>query len=199
MACSGEVYSFPPFPASGFHLPTGPDCASAPARGCVATRGAPRSPRTFPTTSLECTDRYANTVLQGMSGSNRVQRERRNMLLFPRLPGTGISPRVDKGEMTPPTRREFLQLAAGLFLAGCDRSREIKVGFTQASGVVPVQGAQLRYVIEGEGIPCLVLGHSESQRLLLSQALRRQFRFYFLDLRHDAESQNNSAEMQRTL
>ena len=121
------------------------------------------------------------------------------MLLFPRLPGTGISPRVDKGEMTPPTRREFLQLAAGLFLAGCDRSREIKVGFTQASGVVPVQGAQLRYVIEGEGIPCLVLGHSESQRLLLSQALRRQFRFYFLDLRHDAESQNTLDVIQVTL
>ena len=101
--------------------------------------------------------------------------------------------------MTLPTRREFLQVSVALVLAGCDRSREAQPGLAPASGVIPVEGAQLRYVIEGEGIPCLVLGHSESQRLLLSQALRGRFRFYFLDLRHDAESQNALDVAQITL
>lgn len=121
------------------------------------------------------------------------------MRLLPTLPGKGTSSGVDKGEMNPRTRREFLRLAAGVVLAGCEQPRENKAGFTQASGVVPVEGAQLRYVGEGEGTPCLVLGHSESQRLMLSQALRRHFRFYFLDLRHDAESLNTLGVTQITL
>ena len=121
------------------------------------------------------------------------------MLLFPRLPGRGISPGVDKGEMTLPTRREFIQLAAGLLLVACDRPKEMKAGSLQAAGVVPVEGAQLRYVIEGEGTPCLAIGHSESQRLLLSRHLRSHFRFYFLDLRHNVEARNTLDVSQITL
>ena len=88
------------------------------------------------------------------------------------------------------TRKEFLQATIGVALVGCTRSPEDGVGHIAGSGVVPVEGAQLRYVIEGEGIPCMVLGHSDSQRGLLSKTLRSHFRFHFLDLRHDAESHN---------
>jgi proline iminopeptidase len=92
--------------------------------------------------------------------------------------------------MNPLTRREFLQASVGVVLVGCNRPAETGAGLIEASGVIPVEGAQLRYVIEGEGVPCLVLGHSQSQRGLLSAALRSRFRFHFLDLRHDAESHN---------
>jgi proline iminopeptidase len=77
-----------------------------------------------------------------------------------------------------------------LLLNGCAKQDDIE----RSSGVVSVEGAELHYVIEGEGIPCLVLGHLESGRRILSQELRNHFRFVFLDLRHDAQS-NNSLEM----
>lgn len=88
-------------------------------------------------------------------------------------------------------RREFLQISATLCLTGFGRLGEAQVVDPQTSGLVPVEGAQLRYFIEGEGLPCLVLGHAESQRLLLSEALRSHFRFHFLDLRHDAASESS--------
>lgn len=59
------------------------------------------------------------------------------------------------------------------------------------SGIVYVDGAELHYMIEGEGIPCLVLGHSLSQRLILSQTLKNHFMFIFTDLRHDAQSNSS--------
>src|SRR4030042_1013880 len=65
---------------------------------------------------------------------------------------------------------------------------------TGISGIVYVKGAELHYIIEGNGIPCLVLGHSLSQRRILSQSLRDHFMFIFTDLRHDAQS-NSSLEM----
>src|SRR4030043_2389867 len=64
------------------------------------------------------------------------------------------------------------------------------------SGVVSVEGAELHYVIEGKGIPWIGLGHSESQRRILSQELRNHFKFVFMDLRHDARS-NSSLEISR--
>jgi proline iminopeptidase len=55
-------------------------------------------------------------------------------------------------------------------------------------GITYVKGAELHYVIEGKGIPCIVLGHSLSQRKILSHKLRNHFMFVFSDLRHDAQS-----------
>jgi proline iminopeptidase len=66
----------------------------------------------------------------------------------------------------------------------------------EISGIVSVEGAELHYVIEGRGIPCMVLGHSESARRILSQELRNHFKFVFMDLRHDAQS-NSSLEISR--
>jgi proline iminopeptidase len=65
---------------------------------------------------------------------------------------------------------------------------------TGISGIVYVEGAELHYIVEGKGIPCIVLGHSLSQYRILSQALRDHFRFIFADLRHDAQS-NSSLEL----
>ena len=61
----------------------------------------------------------------------------------------------------------------------------------ECSGIVSVEGAGLHYIIEGNGIPWLGLGHSESQRRILSPQLRNYFRFVFVDLRHDARSSSS--------
>jgi proline iminopeptidase len=66
----------------------------------------------------------------------------------------------------------------------------------KTSGIVSVEGAELHYVIEGKGTPCIGLGHSESQRRILSQELRNHFRWVFMDLRHDAQS-NSSLEISK--
>ncbi|MCX6325122.1 MAG: alpha/beta hydrolase [Bacteroidia bacterium] len=65
------------------------------------------------------------------------------------------------------------------------KSKEQVIG---RSGITFVRGAELHYIIEGKGIPCIVLGHSLSQRRILSQELRNHFMFIFSDLRHDAQS-----------
>lgn len=66
----------------------------------------------------------------------------------------------------------------------------------EISGIVSVEGAKLHYVIQGRGTPCMVLGHSESARRILSQELRNHFKFVFMDLRHDAQS-NSSLEISK--
>lgn len=85
-------------------------------------------------------------------------------------------------------------------LLGCTNkeAKTAKGGSQQegTSGVVAVEGAELHYVIEGKGTPWLGLGHSESQRRILSQELRNHFKFIFMDLRHDARS-NCSLEISK--
>jgi proline iminopeptidase len=54
-------------------------------------------------------------------------------------------------------------------------------------GIVEVEGARLRYVIEGDGAPCLVIGSSVCYpRVFASQALRERLQLVFVDLRHFA-------------
>ena len=89
-------------------------------------------------------------------------------------------------------RREFLGLV-GLALAGCGKYRELEKRVEKSSGIVSVEGAELHYVMEGKGTPCIVLGHSESCRRVFSQELRDHFKFVFTDLRNDARS-NSSLE-----
>jgi proline iminopeptidase len=98
-------------------------------------------------------------------------------------------------------RRSFILIyLIALSLVGCgqdgeETSEEAAQG-QETSGIVSVEGAELHYFIEGKGIPCLVLGHSESARRILSQELRNHFRFVFLDLRHDARS-NSTLDISR--
>jgi len=85
-------------------------------------------------------------------------------------------------------------------LIGCGNkeTKTAKEGSQQeaSSGIVSVEGAALHYIIQGEGIPWLGLGHSESQRRILSPQLRNYFRFVFMDLRHDVRS-NSSSEISK--
>ena len=50
-------------------------------------------------------------------------------------------------------------------------------------GTVSVDGVELPYYIEGEGIPCLVINNALAMRRALSQDLRKTFRFIFSDMR----------------
>ncbi len=50
-------------------------------------------------------------------------------------------------------------------------------------GTVSVEGIELPYYIEGEGIPCLVINNALAMRRALSQDLRKTFRFIFSDMR----------------
>lgn len=95
-------------------------------------------------------------------------------------------------------------LLLGLFivfiLVGCaEKGAKTAKEYAQhqeTSGVVSVEGAELHYIIEGTGTPCIGLGHSESQRRILSQELRNHFRWVFMDLRHDPQS-NSSLEISK--
>ena len=94
----------------------------------------------------------------------------------------------------------ILSLLIVFILVGCvkkgDKTAKEAAQHQETSGVVSVEGAELHYVIEGKGIPCIGLGHSESQRRILSQELRNHFKFVFMDLRHDAQS-NSSLEISK--
>lgn len=97
--------------------------------------------------------------------------------------------------------RIFLySLVSLLLLNGCtkreDKTVKEKAKIEKSSGVVSVESAELHYVMEGKGTPCIVLGHSESCRRVFSQELRDHFKFVFTDLRHDAQS-NSSLEISK--
>jgi proline iminopeptidase len=57
-----------------------------------------------------------------------------------------------------------------------------------STGIVEVEGAQLRYVAEGDGPTCLVVGSSVFYPRMFSPGLRGQLRLVFVDLRHFAAS-----------
>lgn len=85
----------------------------------------------------------------------------------------------------------ILSISIVFLLIGCTKGAKTSNEDTlqqETSGVVSVGSAELHYVIEGKGTPCLVLGHLESERRILSQELRNHFRFVFMDLRHEARS-----------
>ncbi len=89
----------------------------------------------------------------------------------------------------------ILGMLIGFLLMGCAQkgaeTSDENARLQDTSGVVLVEGAGLHYLIEGKGTPCLVLGHLESERRILSQELRDHFRFVFMDLRHDARSSSS--------
>lgn len=63
-----------------------------------------------------------------------------------------------------------------------------KIPAADRAGTVEVDGAQLRYRIEGRGDSCLVVGSSVYYPRVFSQELREQLRLVFVDLRHFATS-----------
>lgn len=67
------------------------------------------------------------------------------------------------------------------------------------SGSVGVDGATLRYVIEGSGIPALVIGSAIYYPRTFSQQLREALRLVFVDVRHFAEQDTSSSPDKITL
>jgi proline iminopeptidase len=63
---------------------------------------------------------------------------------------------------------------------------ETETSSGHGAGNVEVQGAQLRYRIEGQGQTCLVIGSSIYYPRVFSQELRSHLRLVFVDLRHFA-------------
>ena len=59
-----------------------------------------------------------------------------------------------------------------------------------SSGVISVKGAKLHYVIEGAGIPCIVVGSSIMYPRLYPKELREHFRLVFLDMPHFVPSED---------
>lgn len=55
------------------------------------------------------------------------------------------------------------------------------------SEIVAADGTKLRYVVEGSGIPCVVINGSHYQRVY-SKDLRRHLKLIFLDFRHSSEA-----------
>ncbi len=96
----------------------------------------------------------------------------------------------------------ILSVSILLLIAGCGEQEERlaaeEAEMEKSSGFVSVEGAELHYVIEGKGTPCIVLGHSVGYPRLFSQELREHFNFVFMDLRHDAQS-NSSVEISKII
>lgn len=82
----------------------------------------------------------------------------------------------------------FLYVTIVLLLVACAKQEEqpatSETKAEESSGIVTVEGAKLNYIIEGSGIPCIVIGSSIYYPRTFSQELRKHFKFIFLDLRH---------------
>lgn len=87
----------------------------------------------------------------------------------------------------------FMCFSIVLLFVGCGKKGEEQpaANVTQAeksSGTIAVEGAKINYIIEGSGIPCMVIGSSIYYPRTFSQDLRKHFKFVFMDLRHFAPS-----------
>lgn len=76
-----------------------------------------------------------------------------------------------------------------LSLLTASPQRSVNVHFTsRSSGTVKVVGAELNYVTEGQGIPCLVIDSSVYYPRTFSEYLRKHLRLYFVDMRWFAKT-----------
>lgn len=76
-----------------------------------------------------------------------------------------------------------------LLIIGCtrqeDKTDKEEVQPEKTSGYVIVDGIKLPYFIEGTGIPCVIAADAGLQQKVLSQDLRKEFKFIFLKSRND--------------
>jgi proline iminopeptidase len=86
----------------------------------------------------------------------------------------------------------FMCISIGILLTGCGKKEKqppaTETQAQESSGVIDVGGSKLNYVIEGSGIPCMVVGSAIYYPRTFSQELRKHFKFIFMDLRHFAPS-----------
>jgi proline iminopeptidase len=92
------------------------------------------------------------------------------------------------GKMDKTLKIFFMCFSIGLLIGGCGKKEEqpiaVETQAEESSGTITVEGAKLNYVIEGSGIPCIVVGSSIYYPRTFSQELRKHFKFIFMDLRH---------------
>ena len=72
-------------------------------------------------------------------------------------------------------RSIILIIIASIFL----HSRSLKA----QSGTIDVDGSKLEYTIEGQGVPCLVIGSSIYYPRTFSKELRKHLKMYFVDMK----------------
>jgi proline iminopeptidase len=65
----------------------------------------------------------------------------------------------------------------------------VKAQHKQPSEIVATDGTKLRYVIDGSGIPCLVVNGTHYQRVF-AKDLRRHLKLVFVDFRHSSEAES---------
>lgn len=91
--------------------------------------------------------------------------------------------------MYPHLRTLICGVFITLLIVGCGKQKEkpaaTKPEVEKSSGLISVDGAELRYVMEGNGIPFVVFGSSTSNwpRATFSQELRKHIKFIFMDSR----------------
>src|SRR5512145_229513 len=64
----------------------------------------------------------------------------------------------------------------------------VEAQLRQPSEIVAADGTKLRYVVDGSGIPCVVVNGTHYQRVF-SKELRRHLKLVFVDFRHSSEAE----------
>jgi proline iminopeptidase len=64
----------------------------------------------------------------------------------------------------------------------------VEAQHNQPSEIVAADGTKLRYVVEGSGIPCIVVNGGHYRRVY-SKDLRRHLKLVFVDFRHSSEAE----------
>jgi proline iminopeptidase len=71
----------------------------------------------------------------------------------------------------------------GLLTISCN----ITFSQNSSSGYIEVDGSKLNYVIEGQGLPCLIIGSSVYYPKTFAPELRKHLKMYFVDMKWFAE------------
>jgi len=84
---------------------------------------------------------------------------------------------------------KWLSLAVLIISISCRPSTNGRLNQEElpGSGFIEIDGGKLKYVVEGEGIPCLVIGSSVYYPKTFSANLRKHLRMYFVDMPWFAE------------
>lgn len=96
-------------------------------------------------------------------------------------------------KMTRQSRTLVLLAIAAVGMAGCVPSEERATDGVQAATsavLVTSDGTELPYLIEGDGIPCVVVGDPFTPAKALSEELRRHIRFIFMRSRENIPSES---------
>lgn len=84
----------------------------------------------------------------------------------------------------------FSLFITGIIFFGCstaEKKNAIDDDLSISEGYILIDSTKLKYVVEGNGLPCLVIGSSVYYPKTFSENIRKHLRFYFVDMRWFAE------------